>query len=487
MVLEKKSLKFNFVLNMIRVGFNILFPIIVFPYVSQKLGPENLGRVSFSTSVLNYFILIASMGIPTYGVIICAKERNNLETLKKTICELIYISLLLALLTYTVFLGCLFSVDKFQGDMRLFIISSMSILFTGIGLEWLYTALEDFLYITIRSIATKFISLILIFLFVKNTEDYLIYAAIIVFATVGSNILNFIHARRVIRFYKIYDINCKRHWKPILAFFSASVASSITANIDATMLGFSLGDYAVGIYDFSVKIKSFLVSVMTAGLGVMLPRFSGYVAEKKYDKYRHEMRWVYIVSMALACALSFFFCVHSKQVIMILGGEKYIDAQFPMVILTTCILVLGVTWTLGVGVLQPLGKEKEYAKVMIGACALNVLLNAVLIPKLGVSGAAIATFVTETFNMVAFYQYAKVFLDGCLKKSGLTKMMISASIASVLTVYIKDIICFPSLVQLALVFLIFISCYVVVLLAMHKEMRQMMKAILRKTQKISEL
>ena len=80
-------------INTLRVVSSLLFPLISFPYISHLLGPERLGTVDFAASVTNYFTLIAGLGIPTYGVIACAKVRGDAEKLKKTVAELLYINL----------------------------------------------------------------------------------------------------------------------------------------------------------------------------------------------------------------------------------------------------------------------------------------------------------------------------------------------------------------------------------------------------------
>lgn len=475
------SVQKNASLNIIRVGFNLLFPLVSFPLVSKALGPQYLGKVDFVSSLISYFTLISSVGIPTYGVIICAKEKNDINRLKKTICELLYINLFFVVVSYLLLIGSLCIVPQF-GEYRILIfINSFSIMFSALGIEWLYNALEQFKYITIRSIVFKIISLILIILFINEEKDYFLYSFISVFALVGSNICNFIHAKHYLHFYSIREINIKRHLIPIATFFASSVAGTINANTDTIMLGFLKGDYAVGLYTFSAKIKALLTVVMTAGLTVFVPRFSAFVSEKQFERFRNELRKIVLITMSVAIGITFFFIGFIDEVIRILGGTKYMMAKPTLLILTSCIIVLGMTWTLGVGVLQVIGREKKYAKTIFYACIVNITLNGLLIPFWGEFGAAVATFVTEVLNMILFYYYSKDFLQNCLKRIRIEMILflgvVSMYVSIKLKVYYNQ---FPSLIVMLLGGIIFAITYVGGVLALHKEIRDIVKTEIEK-------
>ena len=165
---QKKSLKLNFIMNAILTMSSFLFPLISFPYVSRILGPDGTGRVDFATSLIAYFLMFAQLGIPTYGVRACAKVRDNKHLLTKTAHELLIINLVMSAVSYAVlFLAVLF-VPRLRQDRVLYILVSLTILFNTIGMEWLYKALEQYTYITIRSILFKIVSLAAMFLLVRE-------------------------------------------------------------------------------------------------------------------------------------------------------------------------------------------------------------------------------------------------------------------------------------------------------------------------------
>ena len=181
------SVKYNFIMNFILTASNFIFPLITFPYVSRILLASGNGKVNFAASVANYFMMVASLGIPTYGIRACAKVRDDKEALSKTVQEILIINFVTTALVTLTYLVCIFTVPKFAQDKILYLIEGINIVLNMLGVNWLYQALEQYDYITARSVVFKFISMILMFIFVQHQKDYRIYAAITVLAAVGSN------------------------------------------------------------------------------------------------------------------------------------------------------------------------------------------------------------------------------------------------------------------------------------------------------------
>ena len=169
-----RTVKFNFIMNAILTVSSILFPLITFPYISRVLLVEGSGKVAFATSVVSYFTMFATLGIGTYGIRECARVRDNKEELSRTVQELLIISGITTAITYGVFFLFLFVVPQFKGQKELLIVIGASIGLTTIGVQWFYSALEQYSYITVCAVLFKIIGLILMFLLVKKPEDYVI-------------------------------------------------------------------------------------------------------------------------------------------------------------------------------------------------------------------------------------------------------------------------------------------------------------------------
>ena len=156
---QKKSLKLNFVMNAILTMSAFIFPLISFPYVSRILLPEGTGKVSFATSLIAYFTMFAQLGIPTYGVRACARVRDDRIALTRTAQELLIINLVMTAFSYGVLVLSLLFVPRLRAERTLYLLVSLSMLFNTLGMEWLYKALEQYTYITVRSLIFKLIAL----------------------------------------------------------------------------------------------------------------------------------------------------------------------------------------------------------------------------------------------------------------------------------------------------------------------------------------
>lgn len=180
---KKASLKINFIMNSLLTMSQFIFPLITFPYISRILLPVGTGKVSFATSIVSYFALFAQLGIPTYGIRACAKVRDDKKELTRTVQEIFIINFVMSLITYVVFFFAIYYVPRLRQDKELLMIIGLTIFFNAIGMEWLYKALEQYTYITIRSIIFKFIALIAMFMLVHKQSDYVIYGGISIFAS----------------------------------------------------------------------------------------------------------------------------------------------------------------------------------------------------------------------------------------------------------------------------------------------------------------
>lgn len=400
---KQKSLKINFIMNAFLTMSSFIFPLITFPYISRILLPEGTGKVSFATSVISYFVILAQLGIPTYGIRACAKVRDNREELSKTAHELLVINIIMCCFSYLILGILLMTVPKFKSEKTLLIIVSLTLLFNTIGMEWLYKALEQYMYITIRSIIFKVIAVIAMFLLVHEKSDYIIYGAISIFASSASNIFNLINVHKYINLKPIGNYNLKQHLKPVFIFFAISCAATIYTNLDTVMLGFIKTDSDVGCYNAAVRIKSILVSIVTSLGVVLLPRASYYLEHNMISEFykitKKAINFVFIIAVPLMA----YFILFAKEGIFLLSGSAYIGAVKPMQIIMPTLVFIGLTNIMGIQMLVPMGKEKIVLYSEIAGALVDLVINIVLIPRWASAGAAIGTLVAEIIVWIVQY------------------------------------------------------------------------------------
>ena len=400
---HKTSIKKNFIMNALLTMSSFIFPLITFPYVSRVLLPVGTGKVSFATSLISYFNMFAQLGIPTYGIRACAKVRDDREELTRTAHELLMINLAMSIISYIAFFICLTFVPRLRDERTLYIITSLTIFLTSVGMEWLYKGLEQYTYITVRSIVFKFVALIAMFLLIHRQEDYVIYGGITIFAASASNIFNLINAHKYIDMHPIGNYHPQRHLKAVAVFFAMACATTIYTHLDTVMLGFMATDEDVGYYNAAVRIKTILVSIVTSLGTVLLPRASYYIEHKEYEEFKRISSKALNFVIILALPLMLYFTLFAKEGILLLSGNAYEKAVLPMQIIMPTLLFIGLSNITGIQILVPMGKENVVLYSEIAGAIVDLVINALLIPRYTSAGAALGTLIAEL--IVLLWQY----------------------------------------------------------------------------------
>ena len=398
--MKKKSLGVNAFLNGLRSVLNLFFPLITFPYVSRVLSVPGIGIYNFSNTYISYFILIAGLGIATYAVREGAKYRENKDKINDFVSQIFSLNMIATVIAYLLLFASLIIFKNLRNYISCILIFSLQILFTTLGTEWIYTIYEDYTYITIRSIVFKMISIVLLFLLVRRPEDYLIYAAITVFSAVGSNLLNFIHARNFVHIKLTTKTNWKYHLKPILIIFASAMAVTIYVSSDTTILGLLKNDYAVGIYSTSVKIYQIAQGLLSALLTVTIPRLAFLWGRRRISEYNQVLSKVIDSLGILVLPAAVGLIMLSREVILIIASEKYLPSVNSLRIISWAIIFSIFSWIFSDCVLIPAKRENFVLRNTVITAIENIILNFILIPFLSYDGTSLSTVIAEFTVMI---------------------------------------------------------------------------------------
>lgn len=471
-------------MNFILTASSFIFPLVTFPYATRILLPEGTGRVAFATSAVSYFTMFAMLGIPTYGVRACAKVKNDKEELSRTVHEIMILNLIMTTLTYIVFFISLVSVKRFQQDQELLLVSSVAIILHTLGVNWLYQGLEEYAYITVRSLIFKFIGLILLFVFVRSSEDVVIYGAITVFTGYGSYIWNTLRLRKMIYLKPCGPYHFRRHLKPIVVFFAMSVATSIYTNLDTVMLGFMNTNTELGYYNAAVKIKSILVSLITSLGTVLLPRLSYYYETRQKDEFMRMISKALNFVLLLSLPLSLYFIMFAKESILFLSGENFLGATYAMQLITPTLLFIGLTNVLGIQIMVPMGREKNVLISVVAGAVIDFILNLFWIPRYGAAGAALATTITEFSVLIIQIIMLRGILKSVYKNVHFLQIGLALLIAGGFVGLIREKLSgSPFLILLISAILFFGIYFLVLLLDREPDVREFLIPYLKKLRK----
>lgn len=462
---KEVSLKENTFYNMLKTVCTIMLPLITFPYSSRILHAQNIGKINFGTSIVNYFTLIAALGITTYAVRECSRVKNDEKQFSQTVNEVFSINIVSTMVSYLILGFCLIFVPDLKGYTTLILIQSIPIIFTTLGADWINTTMEDFKYIAIRTLIVQVFILLAMFIFVREEKDYYNYAVIFMLSTSAANIVNILYRRKFCKTKFILKMNVKKHMIPIMMLFATTLSQTILPSIDMTMLGIAQGDVSVGLYSTAAKIINCVSQVVVSIAWVVIPKLSYDFANKNYNRINDMLYKVSLLTMTVGMPCVVGLNVIAPELIEIFGGHEYVGAASCMQIMTITMAIGFVVNILGNMILIPSMKEKQFMIACVVSVGVNIILNGLMIPLWGMNGAAVATVLSSLVIVwIAALKLDKNIHIKSLKKSfvgafiGCFGIVISAWLIKIFLngIWITTIaVIFASVVIYAVVLLIF--------------------------------
>lgn len=399
-MIKVRSLGVNALINIIKNMATLLMPLITYPYAARILGVSNMGKYSFSNSVVSYFILLAGLGISSYASREGAKYRDN-ERIYIFSRQIFSINIFSALIAYSSLFLCIL-VFPFRGDYKiLLLIQSLAILGNLFSINWFFVIFEDYLYVAKRTIISNVITIILIFIFVNEPNDYIIYAGLLVFPNVAVGVFSWIFAgKKYFWIVPTIHFEWRKHIGSIMTLFSATLATTIYVSSDITMLGMFCDDYEVGIYSAAVKVYTAIKTLITAVIMILLPRLTNLLANGMKKEYSLLIGKVQIALLSIVLPISVGLFLTSEYIVFIFAGEIYAPATILLKVLSSGIIFSMASTYLTNAVLLPNDLEKVISFSSWFGAITNIFTNIFFIGRLGALGAAITTVLAEFVVMI---------------------------------------------------------------------------------------
>lgn len=440
--MKTKSLKANYIYSLIRIVVSSLVGIIIISKANTSLGPITIGKVEYANTIINYFMMFASLGIPVYGIREIAKIRENNLKLSKLVIELLVILLITSLICYIILAFLIFYFNFFSNYKDILIIFSSMILLSNIGAEWFFQGTEDQLYITIRYVFIRLICVVLLYFFVNSSVDYINYAVIMVLYLCGSNIFNFYFIFKRIDFKKvdIKSLEYKKHLVPILTIFTAAVSVNLYLQLDTILISNFAGDIYLGYYSIANKLIRYVITFITVGGIVVLPRLSN-LFEANKEEYFELLSKTFDFILLFSIPFSLYFFIFSNEIILTMGGKEFLEAVFTLKILSPLCIIIGIAYFIGYLVLIPQNKESIYTKSVLISAVFSVCINLIVIKNWQQNGAAIVQIFAELLGVFIMIFSARKNLKGInINWFNIFKIFISAILGAVLLFFVRGVL-----------------------------------------------
>ncbi|MBT8920083.1 hypothetical protein BTI58_06345 [Lactobacillus delbrueckii subsp. bulgaricus] len=378
------------------VGYQVLaiiVPLITSYYVSRVLSPDGVGANAFTNSIIQYFMLLANIGIGYYGNREIAYVRDNKQKMAATFWE---IQIVKTVMTVVAYLSFVVFMAFYSGNKTYMWAQSINLLAVAFDISWLYQGLEDFKRTVLRNTFVKITSMIAIFIFIKSPKDVALYIIVVALSTLLGNLTLWPHA---VNNYGHVDRGTKlspwRHFVPTVTMFVPQIATQLYVQLNRTMLGLMVDQKASGFYQYSDNLIKLILAFVTATGTVMLPHVANAFAQHDMEKVHKMLYKSFDFVSALAYPMMFGIAGVSMTLAPLYYSSKYAPVGPAMLIESIVILMIGWSNVIGTQYLLPVNRVKDFTtSVTIGA-VVNIIMNFPLIHLWGLNGAMWSTVLSE--------------------------------------------------------------------------------------------
>ena len=393
------SLKSNFIYSSILTVSKYLFPLIVYPYVSRTLGLSNIGIVNFIDNLVNYFVYLSMMGIATIGVREIAAVRDQREQLSKTFSSLLSLTFISTLMAIAILWIAMYTIPALIPHQDLLYVGLVKLVFNLFLMEWFFMGMEDFKYITNRSLLVKCVYVLCVFLFVRETSDYKIYYALTVGTVIANALVNIVYIRKFVRF-NLHGIHLEAFYKPFLIMGVYVLLTNVYTSLNPVWLGFVTNTDEVGYFTTATKLHMIIMSFLLSFANILFPRVSHLLAEGKQQEFWEKINTAFDAIFLFAFPTICFMLVAGPDLLHLVVGDGFEGSYLPFRIITPLVLIIGVEQILVIQILMANHSDATVLRNSFVGAIVALIANLLLTAPFGAEGSALVWVMAECVIMI---------------------------------------------------------------------------------------
>lgn len=412
---KNKKIGKNVIFNFISQFLTLVLPLITAPYLARVLHEEGNGRIAYSLSIVTYFVIFANLGFDIYGQRKIATHQDDKEVVSKAFWEMLILKLFFTSISLGILCVWLLTIGFGNNYDFLILILAIQVIAVPFDIQFLFRGKENFAAIAIRSIIVRLVCLICIFCFVKTENDAWIYALCYSGSIIISNVIMWFSVHKYVSLVNIKDLNLRRHIKPAILIFLPTLAIIVYSVFDKTMIGLLAKnpDYENGCYEQAYKLNSIILLLVTIISAVFISRNANEYKKNGIEAIKTNLyfasNYVWLMGFPLIVGVN----VLSGNLCSWFLGEGYNEVPLLLGIMSVRFISSGFAEVFGNQLFIAIGKEKYYTIAVFIVAFINITLNAIMIPFLGATGAAIATAISEVTvtTILGLLVYKKKYLS----------------------------------------------------------------------------
>lgn len=380
-----------------------IFQFITYPYVARVLGVTNIGICNFVQSIVQYFILFSMFGVMSLGVREIAACKDDIEQRNIVFSKIFQLTCLITIFVTFIYILCIEFIPKLSIYRNLLYIGAAQIVFNTLTIEWFFRGIENFKYITIRTLLIRIIYVLSVFLLVREPEDYTIYFGIISSTYILNGVTNLIYSKKYVHFTCQHIKSLFIYLKPMLFLGVQAILAAMYTSFNIIYLGFIVNEIEVGLYTTATKIQGIILGLYTAFTLAMIPWMSKNITNKVEEKrlLDNSLNVLLIFSIPIIILTESF----AIDIISIISGPEYYKATPMLMITIPIIFVTGIRQVLVAQILIPHKKDTAvFVNSLIGGCC-GLILNIFTVKYLAGIGSSIVFLLSEISVLLSAYYF----------------------------------------------------------------------------------
>ena len=393
------SLRKNFIYSSILTVSTYLFPLLVYPYVSRVLGLSNIGIVNFIDNLINYFVAVSMMGITTVGVREIAASRSDKHQLSKTFIALLSLTGCTTIAAMLVLLLAMYIIPTLIPYQELLYVGQIKLLSNLFLIEWLFTGLEDFKYITIRTIIIRCLYVASVFLFVTKATDYKLFYILTCGMVLCNAIINVIYSRKFVS-YPWKSALLRPYIKPFFIMGAYALLVHVYTSLNSVWLGFVTDTDEVGYFTTATRLHSIVMALLISFTNILFPHVSNLLAEGRTTEFWQKINSAFDVLFTFAFPTAVFLLAAAPPLLHLFAGDGFEGAYLPMRIISPLVLIVGTEQILVIQILMAMHQDRIVLRNSLIGALIAIMLNILITSSMGAPGSAIVWVISELSIMV---------------------------------------------------------------------------------------
>lgn len=377
-----------------------VFPFITLPYLSRIIGVVGFSKIAFASAVMVWVQTVVDWGFNYISTRDVARNRDNKEVVSQIFSNVLWSRVFLMFISFIIIVFLILFVPTFRNNNLIILVSFIMIPGHIMFPDWFFQAMERMKYISILNVTSKLIFTIMVFIFIKDKEDYILQPLLSSLGYVVSGIISFYYI--VIR----WGVKIKR---PSLGKIKDTIKGSFDVFLNNLMpnlynsfsiviLGFFGGSASNGIMDAGTRLIGICQSLMQLISRTFFPFLS-----RKPEKFKYYVR----LNLSTAVVVSFLIFITAPLFIKIFFTDEFAGAVNVLRFMSVSIIFLAMSDTYGTNYLIINGFTRQLRTITMVISLFGLFISGALIYHFDYWGAAITILLCRTLMGVTTMMYAR--------------------------------------------------------------------------------